>query len=257
MSYCRLGDPFSNRYVRLGSTRRPSGGVSYIDKVLGIQPADLLAYWPLNETSGMNANNVEGTAARDGTYTGVTLNSIIGPDGANGAPFCDGANDYVDVFSTSLRDVFDGDEGTYAWWQKVFNAGVWTDATVRVPSILGTDASNRLLLQKRSQVNSMRLRHDAGGANKGVNPSSSETGWEHFAITWSLLADEVKIYQDGSQFGATQTGLNAWVGVLTIGNCFIGASSAVPAQVFHGYLAHVNTWSIPLPPTEILSLATV
>jgi hypothetical protein len=54
---------------------------TYKDKVLGTVPDDLIAYWTLAETSGSTADNAEGTAARDGTYTGVTLNSSTGPDG--------------------------------------------------------------------------------------------------------------------------------------------------------------------------------
>jgi len=57
-----------------------TGPNGYINKVLSIQPNNLLAYWPLNETSGTNADNAEGTATRDGTYTGVDLNQIAGPD---------------------------------------------------------------------------------------------------------------------------------------------------------------------------------
>ena len=50
-----------------------AGGATYYKKVLATEPANLLAYWPLNEGSGSVADNLEGTAARDGAYTGVTL----------------------------------------------------------------------------------------------------------------------------------------------------------------------------------------
>ena len=99
---------------------------AYYEKVLGIQSANMLAYWPVWEASGAVADNIEGTAARDGAYTGVDLGQPGIGDG-NTCPWWDGANDYCNIYSTSLRDAFNGAEGTIACWAKVNSAAVWTD----------------------------------------------------------------------------------------------------------------------------------
>lgn len=65
---------------------------------------DAVAHWRFNETSGVTADNVEGTAAYDGTYTGgVTLNQAGHAASVIAASF-DGVNDYVTVpFSAALN----------------------------------------------------------------------------------------------------------------------------------------------------------
>ena len=119
---------------------------SYVNKVLGIDAANNIAYWPVNETSGVVADNAEGTAARDGAITGVTLNSITGPAGGPAGRW-DGANDYIDIESASLSTAFNGNAGTVALWLRAFNAGVWTDAASRYLLSLFFDAANNILIR--------------------------------------------------------------------------------------------------------------
>ena len=78
---------------------------TYIQKVLGIEPGNLIAYWPMSEPSGGIAINAEGTAARNGAYTGVTLAQPGIGDG-NTCPLFDGANDFNNVYSASLDAAF-------------------------------------------------------------------------------------------------------------------------------------------------------
>src|SRR3990170_3594314 len=125
---------------------------AYYEKVLGIQSANLLAYWPVWEASGAVADNMEGTAARDGAYTGVDLGQPGIGDG-NTCPWWDGANDYCNIYSTSLRDAFNGAEGTIAVWAKVNSAAVWADGLYRYVFQLRVDGSNLVIVRKDSTSN--------------------------------------------------------------------------------------------------------
>ncbi len=132
----RLGDPLSRRVARPLGYYLPS---NYAHKVLATDQPHLLAYWPLSEVAGSVAYDFSGNA-RHGAYTGVTLGKTGIGDGDT-CPFFDGANDFVNIYSVSLRDAFNGAEGTAMIWAKVFNVGVWTDGAYRNTLHLHTDGS--------------------------------------------------------------------------------------------------------------------
>ena len=107
----------------------PLFGEQYFNKVLGIQKADLIGHWPLNE--GRNTTTP--------------------------APAFDGTNSYVNIYSASLNTAFSGSAGTFLCWAKVSGAGVWTDAAWRNLITLRVDASNYVEIAKSSTNN--RLSH--------------------------------------------------------------------------------------------------
>jgi hypothetical protein len=230
---------------------------TYKDKVLGTVPDDLIAYWTLAETSGSTADNAEGTAARDGTYTGVTLNSSTGPDGQP-VGLWDGANDYCDIFSLNFRAAFDGAEGTMLLWAKVSGAGVWTDGSTRNICTLRVNSNNKLGMGRPAGNNHFSYSYASGGTPFVIlKEGISETGWMSMAITWSETADEMKAFYNGVQEGSTQTGLGTWAGDLADDRTILGATITTPTSVWSGYLAHAALWSSPLTPAQILELATV
>ena len=131
--------------------------------------SSVVALWPLNETSGSTAYDVSGNG-RNGAYTGVTLADAAGPKGGS-APLFDGANDYVNLYSTSLRDAFNGAEGSFLLWYKLYNSGVWTDGAGRYFYNFAADGSNYIRLSKTSATGQVDVRYNAGGTLKFVQPS--------------------------------------------------------------------------------------
>lgn len=230
---------------------------SYAAKVLAVESADLIGYWPMWELSGAVADNYEGTAARDGAFTGVTLGQVGIGDGRT-CPLFDGANDYCDVYSVGLRDVFDGGEGAMMAWAKVSGAGVWSDATARRVFILRVDPNNRIYFGRATDANTLEFRYEAAGTDEYASVGGqSSTDWMQLAVTWSALADEVKYYLNGAQVGSTKTLLGIWAGLINSNNCVLGAGSATPSAVWDGYAAHGAVWKKPLTAAQILELSTV
>jgi len=239
-------------------TRLKSAGLSYSDKVLATETANLIAYWRLQEASGSTADNYEGTAARDGEYTGVTLGQTGIGDGLT-CPYFDGANDYVDHYSTSLRDALDVDAGTLAIWAKVSGAGIWTDDAFHWITSLRVDTNNYVQILKRNAAgnNELKAAYKAGGTEDGISLATTPTDWFHIAITWDTTADEVKVYYAGSQQGATQTGLGTWNGDIDEDWSNIGCLEETPSNVWDGYLAHCAVWTKALTAAQISSLASL
>ena len=114
--------------IRSFSHRRRILGGSYADKVLSYGP---IAYWPLWETAGASAACLV-NPAQSGTAVGVTwANDATGAFGT-AAPFFDGANDDINIYTAALAAAFSGHVGSLMVWCRVANAGVWTDGAARL-----------------------------------------------------------------------------------------------------------------------------
>jgi hypothetical protein len=236
---------------------QPIGGRNtYADKVLGLNP---IAYWQLNEASGGVAVDSSPNGF-DGAYTGVTLGQEGIGDG-NTAPLFDGANDFVDVWSTGFRDTFDGSEGTVAIWAKVFNVGVWTDSTQRKLFRFRIDINNRVLIDRAVVNGRINATYSAGGVTEATDINGlSNVNWSFYTITWSKSSGvdgEVKVYLDGSQSGLTDTTLGVWAGNLNVNQTALGAASIFALEPWYGWLAHPCVFDYALSPAQVEALADI
>jgi len=238
---------------RFGNPVRP--GLEYWEKVVALGP---IAYWPLWETAGATAHCLI-NPLQDGTYTGATLNNAVGPDGVNGAPFFDGANDYVDIGVAAFIAAFSGPVGSLMCWGRVANAAVWTDGLLRYKVYLYCDANNRYFTRKQDVNNQIRGLGAAGAGQASIDVAYTSADWFVTVDTWSdgNNADEFKYYLNGAQQGATSAALNNWAGALNGNLTQIGAATQVPTAVWHGWLAHCAVWDRVLTPAEVLELATI
>jgi hypothetical protein len=222
----------------------------YYQKVLKNDPSNLIAYWPFWEPLGSSiADNLQGIAARDGAYAGVTLGQPGSHDGKTCPLFTTADASRVDVYTTSFRDAFNGQEGTSMLWFKVFNAGVWVDGVQRRLFYFQVDANNLIEVYKRTTNNSLFWQYKAGGISKALTIDNiNPTGWTQFMIRWSLSGDMVEVHLNGIQQGATQTGLGTWAGLLNSNVAVYGASNAAPGTGanWHGYMDNAAVWGVAL-----------
>lgn len=237
-----------------------AGGESYAEKVLGIQPANLVAYWPLWEAEGAVANDISGNGFH-GAYTGVTLGQTGIGDGRT-CPLFDGASGYVNIYTEALQTLFNsgglGAEGSCIIWAKVFNSGVWTDGNWRSAFMCeqGWD-TNRIAFLRANSDNVLNWHYVANGTfDNPAKSSMSELDWMCLGFTWSKTADKVIAYYNGAQEGATETGLGTWNGGILLNHMNIGAG-LTGTELWYGWLAHVILLDAPLSATKMLSLATV
>jgi len=232
------------------------GKTPYYQKVLRTQRDYLLAYWMQAEPSGSVALDTSGNS-RTGAYTGVDLGQAGIGDGKT-CPWFDGVNDYNNVYSTSLRDAFNGAEGSVACWAKVNSAAVWTDGVERFIVRFRTDGASNVLIEKNAINNQIQWEYRAADTVQSrVSTVYNLNTWLHLALTWSKSGDVVRAYGNGEQVGADMTGLGIWAGELLGWASLIGAFVTTPGAVWHGWLAHVPVWSIALTGAEVANLAKV
>lgn len=232
-----------------------TGKQVYSDLVLSTKRSNLIAYWPMWETSGTNADNLEGDSGLDGTYTSVSLDNTTFDNTENPAPLWDGSADYLNIYTADLDSLLDRTRGTISIWGQVSGAGVWSDSTIRYMIRLRVDGSNVLQLYKNSNNDELVASYSGGATTDLVTHSTSTTGWFHFVMTWDREADELKVYFDGEQTGSTQTGLGNFSGSLASATTTIGAASTTPTNVWDGNLAHAAIWDDVLTAQEILDLS--
>jgi len=226
--------------------------VQYHQKVLAL---DQIAYWIQDEKVGTVSydwvRRRQGSD-QDGAYTGVTLGEPGIGDGRT-SPFFDGVNDFNNIFGATLQGRFNGSEGTVMAWARVANAGVWTDGTTRQTIILQVNGNNTIQMRRPAANNQLRFTYTAGGVLLTNTVASTTTDWFSIAMSWSATADEVVMYFNGASF-STLNGLGVWAGLLNVNSVVIGAANLVPAQPWHGYIAHGAIWDQALTPLAIESL---
>ena len=232
---------------------------SYSDKVLTYSP---VAYWPLSETSGTNADNLGASGSgADGTYDRdvSTMGPTTGIGDGNTAPVFDATNDEVNLYTTTFSDYWDGDVddignlGSMMAWAKVSGAGVWEDSASR--QVLRIRAGSTHWRIKKDNTNN-RVEYERDNVLLQKN-GVSETGWMFLGFTWNETPDEFLAYYNGSQEGTTQSGLETWNGGgLNSSSCWIGAE-ATGTTLWSGALAHVAFFSTVLNGAAWADLASV
>lgn len=227
--------------------RDGSPNAAYQGELLATEAADLVGCWSLDDFTGGVARNHTGSLLH-GLVSGVDL-AYPGVGDGRTAGYFDGAAE-ISLVAADVDTDWDSAEGTLALWLKVPTA-VLTDATIRTAAVFLVDGNNYVHIWKTATNNTFGAGYMAGGTFSSVQFTISDDDWHHVAITWSVAADEVRVYLDGSQAGSTQTGLGTWVGTLT--QVWFGSWTGIQWW-WSGRLAHIALWAAPLGTAAIAGL---
>lgn len=226
--------------------------------ILEIGGNNLLTYWPLYELGGTTADNLEGTSDRDGTYSGVALGQEQSPFIT---PYFDGVWDggnYVQMYSSSLNNVFNGLIGTMFTFVKVYNSGVWTDGSSRPIMKVQNTSGDYIRISKGADY-TLNFYYRADGITEIINKTSvSETGWMYLAVTWDKTGSgDFTAYYNAVQEGTPQAIAGTWEGDLFAGSTIIGASSTVMGDTFHGYISNAGILDKVLSIQDLLNIYSI
>lgn len=252
----RLGDPWFNRMgmrgpVPWGNAPGGYGGKSYSDKVLDYSP---IAYWPLWETSGTVAQCLI-NSSQNGSYTSDVsswpVQSGIG-DG-NTAPYFDGINDWVNVFTPALAAVANPKEITIMIWVKPVT---WADIIRHEAfSFHNTDARFLFMYKVDGTANYFRARR-RWDANNDLQDDAAAAGLNYicYVLRVSESANQVSLYKNGIRVDGFDATAVVWVPPIL--RAAIGYSITFSANKWNGNIAHVALFNV-LSEAAIADISTL
>ena len=210
---------------------------SYIKSLSG-----LVAYYPMDETSGTTAVNQapDTLGTLDGTITGATINQA----GQSGTAYSfDGVNDIVTVLDNDLLDII-GAMSIFAIVKPIGNGG-GNFGRIVDKSMYAYTTSNNLLYSTNVSV---------GGSSYEAGASAAvHNEWTYAGFTWNkdLGTNQGTHFKNGVSIGNfTQTNPNtANATDLHIGN------RAALDRTFNGQMQHVALFSRAITTAEVLQLA--
>ena len=239
--------PLSGGLTPLGVGR---GSRNYSAKVLAVAPANLMAYWKLDETSGTVAADSSGNN-RSGVFSGATPGAATFADGSPAASF-NGVDNFVNAYSAALNTAAQaaGSAGTVLAWVRVHDSSVWSSGVERfIISLRST--TGFINISVRGQNSAVRFLYP-GVASYDL--STSTTDWFSVGLTWDASANEQKCYFNGAQVGTTKTGITSfWAALYSYYNV-IGASNAYGPGSFDGSAAHAALWTRALSAAELAAV---
>lgn len=222
----------------------------YWQKIRALFGSSLIAYWPLWETSGTVAKDMSGNG--NGTYSNVTLANKIGHN-KKPVPQFNGSSSYVDIYSTALKNNFNGNSGTILQWVQIADLGTYTDGVRRYASQIFANASNYIFIYKSESDGTIVGRRIASSTSKLITyTASGNLGWIRVCLSWSTSPDELKFFVNGQKVGNTVTGNGSFSGDIDSNLCIIGAASKAPANQWSGWLSDTILLNRPITDTEAL-----
>lgn len=214
---------------------------TYLDTLLRMGPITL---WGFQETSGTDAVDATGNTpdAAHGTATNDPTVNATGPtidSDAYKAYDFDG-DDWVDIYSAELEDIFDGDEGTLIGWLDV-DSGFWTDSNFRTLFLLrNAAADNEINVHSPNTPNStLRFVREANNSVQTNSHTVSLTSAFPFVFTWDSDANAIKSYVNA---GAAVSGTApAWTGTdISTSRTLIGRAVKTSGDGMIGQMAFVG-----------------
>lgn len=249
------------RLPRLTGIRRlgilGGGGAAegpYLSGIKSLFGANLVAYWPLSETTGTNAADLSGNE-RNGVYEGPTLAAIDAPAAMGGKiPSFDGLNDRVNVYGASLAGAINPNAGTYSVLCKLPTAAL-TDGVLRYISEFrfGSPVTSYFGFYK-SATNNRLACHVRGLDSKYINMDGVYVDdFLRLTLTYDVTANRLFAYLNGVQVGTFEKHFGALQNALA--TACIGCTALTG---YHsGYAGHAAYIDRVATPEEVAALYTL
>lgn len=151
-----------------------------------------------------------------------------------------GSTQYIDIDGGILAD-FDSRYGTYMAWVNLDAISSGSSLIIKI----SVNSSNQVGIWMKNDGN-IKAQYNGGGTARNAESEIEEDdeieadgNYHNLIMTWDTVADEMKAYLDGVQFGGTRSSLGTWAG--TPNRCRIGANSvnASATNFYNGKISEV------------------
>lgn len=227
---------------------------THAQKILATAASDIIGMWQLNETSGTVATDSSGNG-RNGVHSNVALNALKFADGSV-APEYNGSTSLTNLYGTSLRDAFNGAEGTLVIAFRATTGNLWTDDITEYLFRFRVDANNFILARTSASDDTLTIQRAGGGTTETISLITHDMSWNVLALRWSQTDDFFRVDFNGVEV-ATATGLGVWAGVLNSTTTVLAAATSTATTPGRFALRNVAIWDIPLTDEQVEDLAII
>ncbi len=212
----------------------------------------LVAYWPLDEGSGLNTADV--TGEYDATFSAVTWTDTVGPatQFANPAeikisPWGSGKYAVFPTAGAAFEELDSAGQLTMACW-------MWPDN----PQYYGILGHSGLRFIQHSDKNpGVGLELSTGYVHSATGRIDIDSRFYHVAVTYDASSGDARFYIDGAEAGSASLPAPARIG--SDDDFWIGGSNGYVGQgdksEYSGLIDDVRIYSRVLSPEEIQALA--
>lgn len=205
-----------------------------------VAAANLVAYYPLDQTTGLIATDTEN--GKDGDLdAGMDDSDWVSGRIGNGLNL-DGVDDNFIVGSGNFG--FSGNSFSIAFWSKRASTGSnhWLFG-------MGTASANDGLYIGYRSTNVFAFAFHSNDLN--TTTTFTDLGWNHWTCTYDISTTTQSIYLNGSLFGTRTAAAFTGTGDLLIGSALNDASH------FHGIVDEIRIYDKALDANEVLSIYSV
>jgi hypothetical protein len=214
-----------------------------------------LVGWDLQDTTDNNIAQARLGGNLDSDYDAANSNVSIAQPGVGNIPYSylydPASNAHTNLYTASLNTFFDGDKGSMFIAFKINDATMWTDASYHVLMAIAASATEFIKFYIDNTGVLTIIRRASGTTDIWLVPGlTNSLDWHMAAITWDTSAGatgESYAYVDGAQFGAVQTGLGAWISVLSSTLTGIGADNTTQQYEINAKCAIAGVSNQALP----------
>lgn len=226
---------------------------AYYKRVLNTQIANLVAYYPLWDSSGGGTAFDYSGNSYDGSYGSLMRPKMQGIDGLPCAGNLDSStNSRLTLSNAGFLAAYPYNTGTIAMWVR-FMAPVSTYAGFYGYRI---DPNNEFFIRRFDALPRISVKHGASGVTRDCTinypPGSRLQDWAHIAVTYTT-GDKVKAYVNGKLNVESTSGVGTTTGTATA----IRVCHSHDGGIYWNYthLQHLGIWSVVLTADEIRSLS--
>ena len=219
------------------------------------QPASLLAWYHLDETSGSVARDTAGSSVNNGTLAGTTLPAWSAAKFDGGLTF-NGAgrvevpnsvgNDFTISFWMKSNQVFPRSDSAASG-----SALVFADMPGNAADFLISGTKSSTASGSKYRISVMTGTPTAAATQIHGTSSVNNNQWNHIAVTRAKASGEVKIYVNGA-LERTAVGTTATLNANPI--ISLGANPGATATSYNGSLDEIQFYNRVLAQAEVTSL---
>ena len=244
--------------------------MSYTEKIASIKPSNLILHLPLNESSGLVANDISGRESH-GAYASSGITYGVGGigDGQTGVAF-DGNDTYINIDSVTrpFDTDWNGNLFSMVAWGKVDGSGRWSDATTYryMQHIRAADATYYAVMGKSTTDNQLEWRRRTGGVITSYKHTFSPAGpldWFCMGMTCDQSVPELIFYLNDSVNGwrklstSNSAYLTDWGNNPPVTGATVMYAGSLTLQEWIGSGQHSIIWNDQLSDSEMEEAMTL